>query len=169
MAELNAEEVEKRVAILNRFKELLSQQRDRFRNYLDLLDKQKQDIIQDNAGDLLVHVELEENIVADIYTIQKVIEPLETMYHANFPATSKGDESGKSGILSGEAEELPDLRKALEDLRSEAITRSQRNRDLLSKRLEEIRLEIKALRANPYAMRRSLYSQEDAAFVDIKG
>ena len=63
---LSSEEIQQRVTILKRFRELLSQQRDRFRHYLKALDIQKNVIEKGNPEDLLVHVELEENIVADI-------------------------------------------------------------------------------------------------------
>ena len=160
--ELSKEEVKQRVAILKRFRELLSQQRDRFRQYLEVLDKQKDVIEKGSADDLFVHVELEEKIVGDIFAIQKVIDPLETMYKASFPA-------GNTGTLSGDAREVPSLREALEELQAEAVTRSERNRALLSKRMEELRQEMKTLRTNPYAIHRSSYSLEDAALIDIKG
>jgi len=178
--DLSAAEVERRIAILKRFKELLSQQRDRFRQYLEVLDKQKEVIEKGSAEDLMVHVELEEQIVSDIFTIQKVIDPLEAMYQANFPAgnerspaanTGSGSAAGISApkVVSGEVQEVPSLKAALEELRSEAVIRSGRNRDLLTKRMEELRQEMKALRANSYAIHRSPFSQESAAMVDIKG
>ena len=156
--DLSSEEIKQRVAILKRFRELLSQQRDRFRHYLQALDKQKNVIEAGSAEDLLVHVELEENIVADIFSIQKVIDPLEAMYQDRC--------LGSSAAID---EEVPSLRKALEELRSEAIIRSTRNRDLLSRRMTELRQEIKTLRSNPYIIHRSLFSQESPVLVDIKG
>ena len=157
---LSSEEIQQRVSILKRFRELLSQQRDRFRHYLDALDKQKNVIEKGNAEDLLVHVELEENIVADIFAIQKVIDPLEEMYQARCSNQAAGIDQDQ---------EVPSLRKALEELRSEAIVRSARNRDLLSKRMAQLRQEMKVLRSNPYAIHRSPYSQESPVLVDIKG
>ncbi|MDR2211605.1 MAG: flagellar biosynthesis protein FlgN [Spirochaetaceae bacterium] len=163
---LNSGEVERRVAILKRFRELLSQQRDRFRQYLDVLDKQKNVIEQGNADDLIAHVELEEKIVGDIFAIQKVIDPLEDMYRRIFsPARPMED----TGTLPREIHEVPTLKAALEELKAEAVIRSGRNRELLAKRLEEIRTEMKTLRANPYAIHRSAYSGETASLVDIKG
>ena len=167
--ELSKEEVKRRVAILNRFRELLSQQRDHFRQYLEVLDKQKDVIEKGSADDLVVHVELEEKIVTDIYAIQKVIDPLEALYQASFPAGNAGSAAMNTAVFDGEVRELPDLRKALMELKTEAVARSDRNRELLSKRMEELRQEIKTLRTNPYAIHRSSYSLEGAALVDIKG
>ena len=156
--DINAGELEKRVAILKRFRELLSQQRNRFQEYLTVLDVQKDVIENGNPDDLIVHVELEEKIINDIFSIQKVIDPLEVMYQAAITET-----------LPGEIREVPTLRSALDELRSEAILRSAQNRELLAKRMEELRQEMKALRSNPYAIHRSAFTQESATLVDIKG
>ena len=167
--DLSSAEVERRVAILKRFRELLFQQRDRFRQYLEVLDRQKDVIEKGSADDLIAHVELEEKIVGDIFAIQKVIDPLEDMYRASFPAPALAAMSGEDRGLPSEVREVPGLRAALEELRSEAVIRSEQNRELLARRMEDIRREMKTLRANPYAIHRSPYSQESPALIDIRG
>jgi hypothetical protein len=158
--QLSQKEVNQRTAVLRRFKELLKAQRDRFRAYLEALDRSGEVIEQGTAEDLLRHVELEEKIVADIYSIQKVIDPLEDMYRAarTEPAYSPGGD-GVSGLKS-----------ALEDLRTETAARAERNRELLSKRMTELRNEIKSLRSNPYTRRQPGFSSAGTAGrVDIQG
>jgi hypothetical protein len=156
--ELAPEELSRRVAILRRFRELLQDQRDRFRAYLEVLDKQKDVIEQGDTEALITHVELEERIVADIFSIQKVINPLEDMYRAVY-----------SGI-SPETAEVPDLKSTLENLKTEAIVRSERNKELLLQRMTELRSEIKALRENPFARKSSIYSGAGtASLIDIQG
>jgi hypothetical protein len=173
---LGTAEVERRVAILKRFRELLSQQRNHFRQYLEVLDNQKNIIEQGSADQLIAHVDLEEKIVSDIFAIQKVIDPLEEMYQASLtaaggiPAAIGGIPVGAAGSIGGELPAaIPSLRTTLEELRGEAVIRSKRNRNLLAKRMEELRQEMKNLRANPYAIHRSAFSQESAALIDIKG
>ncbi|HON13979.1 MAG TPA: flagellar export chaperone FlgN [Treponema sp.] len=152
---LTEEELAHRVAILKRFRELLLEQRNRFQEYLVVLDKQRDVIEKGDTDALLSHVELEEKIVSDIFAIQKVIDPLEDLYRASYPERET---------------EVPKLKAALEELKNEAVQRSQRNRDLLSKRMDQLRSEIKTLRNNPFAARRSVYDNSGAAsFVDIKG
>lgn len=152
---LTEEELAHRVAVLKRFRELLLEQRNRFQEYLVVLDKQRDVIEKGDTDALLSHVELEEKIVSDIFAIQKVIDPLEDLYRASYPERET---------------EVPKLKAALEALKNEAVQRSQRNRDLLSKRMEQLRSEIKTLRNNPFAARRSVYDNSGAAsFVDIKG
>ncbi|MDR2900693.1 MAG: flagellar biosynthesis protein FlgN [Treponema sp.] len=152
--DLSSDEVAQRVSILKRFKELLSQQRDKFHEYLSVLDREKDDIESGSAEDLLTHVELEEKIVGNIFSIQKVIDPLEAMYKASFPQRES---------------EVPNLKAALQDLQTEASTRSKRNKDLLSKRMSELRSEIKLMKGNPYAKRPSYTGENSASLIDIKG
>jgi hypothetical protein len=161
-AELSQEELDQRVAVLRRFRTLLAEQRDRFRTYLAELDKQKDLIESGSAEELIAHVELEEKIVADIFAIQKVIDPLDEMYHAISPAA----------LSRGAGSEVQGLKSALEGLKKEAVVRSSRNKDLLSHRMAEIREEMKALRANPYLSggygKRSAFAPAPA-LVDITG
>ena len=159
-APVNENEVQRRVAILKRFRELLTEQRNRFRNYLVVLDKQQLSIESANTEEILSHVDLEEKIVADIFSIQKVIDPLEAMYHASTSAEDR--------LQDG----IPSLKGMLEDLKREAIVRSSYNRDLLSSRIAEIRSEINTLRNNPFitSSRKPVYNNFNAAsLVDIKG
>jgi len=156
-------ELAQRVSVLKRFKILLTQQRDRFKSYLDLLDKQQNVIESGSAEDLLAYVEIEEKIVADIFSIQKVIDPLEEMYYKVTSTVKPAESTDKS-------DEVPGLKASLEKLQSEAIIRSTKNKELLSKRMVELRSEIKALRNNPYAAKRSGFADTNSAsLIDLKG
>jgi hypothetical protein len=164
--DIDSAELAQRVAILKRFKTLLAQQRDRFRNYLDLLDKQQNVIESGSAEDLLTYVEIEEKIVADIFSIQKVIDPLEEMYYS----IAAGHGVEKTSVKSESSDEVPGLKASLEKLQSEAIMRSTKNKELLSKRMLELRSEIKALRNNPYAAKRTGFNDTNtASLIDLKG
>ena len=150
-------ELAQRVAIVKRFRELLVKQREHFDNYLAVLDKQQGVIVSSNAEELLAHVELEEQIVADILSIQKVIDPLESMYRAAAPGALGDDD-------------VPAIKSALEQLKTQAITRSNQNRALLSDRIAGIRSEIRALRNNPFSAGRSMYQAANtASLIDIRG
>jgi len=154
MAAISPDELKQRVAVIKRFKELLKTQRDRFSAYLETLDRQKDVIEQGSADDLLLHVELEEKIVADIFSMQKVIDPLEKMYH--------------SAEKNADKEEVSSLKEALDSLKAEAVVRSERNRELLTKRMAELRADIKTLRNNPYA-RRVNPNTVTPTQIDLKG
>ena len=174
MAEISPGELKQRVAVIKRFKELLKTQRDRFNAYLETLDRQKDIIETGSADDLLRHVELEEKIVTDIFSIQKVIEPLEKMYYsAKSSGAAKSAALPKSALLpkeeahSGDAE-VSSLKEALDGLKAEAVIRSGRNRELLSRRMSELRSEIKTARSNPYA-RRTSESTAKSTLIDLNG
>ncbi|MCL2277197.1 MAG: flagellar export chaperone FlgN [Treponema sp.] len=167
-AEINPAELAQRVAVLKRFKILLTQQRDRFKAYLDILDKQQNVIESGSAEDLLSYVEIEEKIVADIFSIQKVIDPLEEMYYSVVSPASQKTSSAR-GTESDDSE-VPSLKASLDKLQNEAVVRSAKNKELLSKRMLELRSEIKALRNNPYAKGNNIYKNPNAPLiVDIKG
>ena len=166
--EISSAELAQRVAVLKRFKTLLSQQRDRFNSYLNLLEKQQSVIETGSAEDLLTYVEIEEKIVADIFSIQKVIDPLEEMYYS----VISGQNPGAIPVRSENSDEVPGLKASLEKLKSEAVMRSTKNKELLSKRMLELRAEIKTLRNNPYTagVRRSSFGDTNkASLVDIQG
>ena len=173
--EISQKELSQRVAVLKRFKELLKAQRDRFHAYLDALDKQKDVIERGTAEELLNHVELEEKIVADIFSIQKVIDPIEEMYHSIALEIPGGHTHKEAGAVSktvqagGKADEdVSGLKKALESLKSEAVVRSEQNRDLLAKRMAELRSEIKSLKNNVYS-RRNVNISPRPSQIDIRG
>ena len=168
MADIDSRELAQRVAVLKRFKTLLSQQRERFRSYLDLLEKQQTVIESGSVENLLSYVEIEEKIVADIFSIQKVIDPLEEMYYAVVgPDMQKIPEDAD---ISAQ-DEVPGLKASLEKLKSEAVMRSTKNKELLSKRMLELREEIKSLRNNPYASKqRGAFSNTNMpSLIDIEG
>jgi len=166
---ISPSELSHRVAVLKRFKELLKAQRDRFQTYLHALDRQK-DVIQSGTTDeLLQYVELEEKIVKDIFSIQKVIDPLEEMYQSTRMDTLlPGSDRLKSGGLQSESGEVASLKEALDNLKTEAVYRSERNRELLAKRMAELRSEIKSLK-NQYPRRRPDNNSPAPSLVDLKG
>jgi hypothetical protein len=157
VAPIDADELAQRVALLRRFRELLIRQKEHFQGYVAALEKQQAVIESGSAEELLAHVELEEQIVADIFSLQKVIDPLEDMYQAAIPFPP--------------ADDVPALKSALENLKNQAATQSAHNRVLLSSRMAEIRAEITSLRNNPFASQaRSMYQNSvSASLVDISG
>jgi len=177
-ADIDSAELAQRVAVLKRFKTLLTQQRDRFRSYLDLLDKQQGIIESGSAEDLLSYVEIEEKIVADIFSIQKVIDPLEEMYYSITGSKSGIDTRidyrsvNESTQNDSTKDDVPSLKASLENLKSEAVIRSTKNKELLSQRMLELRNEITTLRNNPYVInnKRSTYGGVNtSSMVNLQG
>jgi hypothetical protein len=150
-----AEGLEQRVAVLRRFKELLAQQREKFERYLVVLDHEHSDIESGDVDRLVAHVDLEAQIVSEIFTFQKVIDPLEDLYRAAYP--------------SAEVEDVSSIKSALMGLRTEVSSRNAENRRLLKRRMELLRGEIAGFR-NPLAARKSVFaSGGEGGLVNIEG
>jgi len=148
-----------RVAVLKRFRRLLLQQRDRFNGYADLLERQEAAIASGSGDSILAHAELESRIVEDIFAIQRVIDPLEEMYRA---VARPG--SGDDGI--------PELKVSLDRMRDHVREHSEKNRRLLSRRMDGLRAELDVLKDNPFlrSARRQGYSGGvTASLLDMEG
>jgi len=153
-------ELERRTAILRRFRELLVDQRNKFEKYLNVLDHEKGDIESGDVDKLVAHVELEESIVSEIYTFQKVIDPLEDLYRAAYPPGSEG---------APQSHDIPAIKGALVELRTEVLKRNEENRTLLKRRMEILRGEMMSLRG-PLSVKRSVYAEQGSgSILDIKG
>jgi len=152
---LSKQELDERVAVLKRFRELLVRQREKFSDYMSLLERQRADIEKGDVDALVSHVELEQSIVSEIFSVQKVIDPLEDMYRASYHGA--------------EPEGITELRSTLSTLKDEVVARNSENRALLKQRMEMLRHEIISVN-NPYSKRRSVYSSPaEPTALDIKG
>ena len=105
---------------------------------------------------LAAHVELEEAIVSEIFTFQKVIDPLEQIYRAAYPA-------------AGQDPELPALRGTLEELRREVLRRNAENRALLKRKMELVPSRDSRLPQSPLLALLRLRRQGEGSLVDIQG
>lgn len=149
--ELTKTEIDERVAILKRFKALLEQQRAKFREYLRVLESQQDKIELDDGDSLVAHAELEQQIVSNISCLQKVIEPMQSMYNA---VSSGGLISGddKAGVQKMQAE--------LSSLQEKVLAQNAKNRELLKNHIELIKEQLVNIKkSNPYVGKRSVYAQ----------
>ncbi len=145
MEEISEQELEERVALLKKFRSLLQEQRDKFREYLNVLEKQENSITTENADALLAHTELEQQVVSNIMNLQKVIVPMSDLYKA------RGGDKRDESIVS--------LQNDLSNLQTQVLAQNKRNRDLLRSHIDSIRTQIASFR-NPYKNRRSIYAEK---------
>lgn len=148
MEEISEKELEERVALLKKFRGLLQQQRDKFREYLNVLEKQENSIANEDADALLAHTELEQEVVSNIMNLQKVIVPMSDLYKA------RGGDQKEETIAS--------LQSDLSALQNQVLAQNKRNRDLLRSHIDSIRTQIASFR-NPYKSRRSIYAEKSGA------
>lgn len=144
------EQTDQKVAVLKRLREMLVRQREKFGAYLELLEQEEHSIRSGNSDRLIAQVEMERSIIADIFTLKKVIAPLETLYQAAYPGTENT---------------IPRMKATLETMNAEVIAHNAHNRALLRDRMEELRKEIGALRAWPRDA--SPYAEVVPRMVDI--
>ena len=159
---ISEEELEERVALLKRFKELLEKQRQKFRDYLNVLEKQAEVIKTEDTEALLIHTEIEQQIVANISNLQKVIQPIEEMY---VNARLDSSDENYSEII-----EIPTLKTDLAKLQKEVLEQNEANRNLLKTQMESLRQKIEGIK-NPYRYNKSIYSKTEntASIISIEG
>lgn len=151
---LSRQEIDQRVAVLKRFKALLQEQRKKISDYLVVLETQERSINEENIDALVHHTELEQSIIGDIFTIQKVIDPIEEMYRLGMP--DKDDT------------EVVRLKSDLNKLQSQVIDQNQKNRELLQSRMADLRQEMISINPN-YSYTAKAFSKQEAvsSLVDI--
>ena len=153
---LSTEEFDERVAILRRFRMLLETQRNTFREYLTVLEKQQLKIEADDSEALMAHAELETQIVANISNLQKVIKPLQLMYESNNAATTVA-----TAVTKQEDADVEKMQLELAELQQRVLAQNEHNRMLLKAQLSRLRTQLTDLSLkNPYRGRRSVYAEK---------
>lgn len=145
MAEISQEELNERIALLKKFRSLLLQQREKFQEYLTVLEKQETSIESENSEKLLAHTELEQQVVSNIMNLQKVIVPMSELY--------------KERGAHLEEESVVAIQKDLNDLQQKVLEQNAKNRELLKAHIVQIRSQISSLK-NPYKNNRSIYAEK---------
>ena len=159
MAEITNEEVEERIAVLKRLRFLLEEQRNKFKEYLTVLEKQQTSIDTEDSEALIKHSELEQQIVKNISNLQKVIVPMNKMYKTI---------AKTSNNLENPDAEISKIQNELADLQQKVLAQNKINRDLLRVHLENIKRQIANFN-NPYKNSKSVYTKTEnvAKFVEI--
>ena len=145
---LTQEELDERIAILRRFRSVLEQQRESFQQYLNVLEKQENQINLKNADEIMEHSELEAKIVSNINSLQKVIVPLQQMYQNSTKSYTEEQ------LISVET-----IQNDLNKLQQDVLVQNQKNRDLLKTQMNQLRTQIAQFQ-NPYKNIKSVYAQK---------
>lgn len=145
MEQITQEELNERIALLRKFKMVLMQQREKFRQYLEVLEKQETSIETENSETLLSHTELEQQVVANIMNLQKVIVPMSKLYK------ERGVNIEDASVIA--------IQKDLDDLQKQVLAQNEKNRELLKSHIVQIRKQIATLK-NPYKVAHSVYAEK---------
>ena len=150
--ELTKEELDERIAILKRFRQLLEQQRNKFQEYLQVLESQEGKIEIEDGDSIVAHTELENQIVKNLASLQKVIVPMQGMYKAIMPKVS-----------SAENASVEQLQLDLANLQKQVLAQNERNRNLLQSQMNKIKNQLGNINLrNPYRGRSSIYAEKTA-------
>ena len=150
--ELSKEELDERVAILKRFRKLLEQQRNKFQEYLMVLESQEGKITEENTDSIMAHTELENQIVKNLASLQKVIVPMQGMYNAIMPGVPVADNA-----------KVEQLQLDLANLQKQVLAQNERNRSLLQSQMNRIKNQLGGMNLmNPYRGRSSVYAEKTA-------
>ena len=111
----------------------------------------------------MVHTEIEQQIVANISSLQKVIQPIEEMY------IKAGLDSEDDGFYQYKIE-IPTLKTDLAKLQQEVLEQNNKNRELLKTQMASLRQRIEGIK-NPYRFNKSIYSSTEntASIISIEG
>lgn len=158
MEEITQEELNERVEILKKLRALLEMQRNKFREYLKVLEQQEHSIETENSEALIMHTELEQEVVKGIANLQKVIIPMSELYKSS---------SSSDGNISDSA--VNELQIDLSTLQNKVLAQNEKNRELLRTHMTQIKTQIEQFK-NPYRNVKSVYAQKVTAgnFVEVE-
>lgn len=158
MEEITQEELNERVEILKKLRALLEMQRNKFREYLKVLEQQEHSIETENSEALIMHTELEQEVVKGIANLQKVIIPMSELYKSS---------SSSDGNISDST--VNELQKDLSTLQNKVLAQNEKNRELLRTHMTQIKTQIEQFK-NPYRNVKSVYAQKVTAgnFVEVE-
>ncbi len=107
---------EQKVSVLQKLRGRLIEQRERFMQYLGLLDQEQAAVERGDIERLQQQLDTEQLIVSEIDSFQRAIEPLEELYNRAYPRREL---------------EIPPLRSALQSVQRQVREKVQRNARLL--------------------------------------
>lgn len=139
---ITQDELSERIAIVRRFRAVLEEQRDKFREYLNVLERQHAKIEAGDAESTEIHSRLQERIVMSIGELQKVAAPMEALYKKTHASDSY----------------IPEIKSELLALRKKVGAQNLLNQELLRLKIGDVQKEIVAFR-NPYRNVRSVYEK----------
>lgn len=146
---LTQKELDERIAILKRYRALLEQQRNKFQEYLAVLEKQSDAITSRNAEHASMHAQIEDQLVSQLANLQKVISPMEKLYEEKHVST-----------MSFGNDPIPELKNELNRLKERVLMQNIQNREMIQERLIETKPLVQNFR-NPYSKARSIFAHQD--------
>lgn len=121
-----------RIAVIRRLKSLLEEQRDKFGEYLELLERESQAISRRDTAALMGQVEHERRVVQAIVSFNRIIGPIQEVYLSLYPERNNDIES---------------LKAAVDRMRDDVVKKNEANRVLLRARMNELKDRVESLKS----------------------
>lgn len=138
--------------IAKKIRKTLFEQKAKLEDYVILLEKEAEDIVNKDPDKLIAHINLEKNILTDLSMLKKVINPLQVIY-LNSPY--KKDNS------------IIDLENSIDKLTNQIKEKSGKNKEQLETSLDQVKTELKGIRKK--GITNSSYNNVESRLVDIRG
>lgn len=145
-------ELDQRIAILRRYRKMLELQRQRFQDYLTLLDVREQAVKESAYEKLEDYAVQEQQVIKGILAVQKCIKPLAELY--------------KKVVPEG-APEIDELSRRLKSLHKKVLARNEESRDILKVQADLLKAELNKIQTK--GKRSSLYNVPEPRILDIQG
>jgi len=139
--------------LAKKIRENLILQKNKLEDYLKVLDKEDSDIIEKDPDKLLEHINLEKNIIEELFSFKKILEPLETMYN---DSPYKKEES------------ITNLKSSLDKLTGQITSKSKDNSIALENVLNKMKVDLKNINSKN-KFNKTGYETTESRFLDITG
>lgn len=134
--------------LVKKIRENLLLQKEKLENYLQILEKEESDIVEKDVDKLLEHIKIEQNIIEELNSFKKILDPLEKFY---FQLPYKKEET------------IFKLKDTIGSLSSKIKDKSENNRKMLEIELSKVRVELNTSKF------KNLYEKNTPKFIDING
>jgi len=135
-----------------RIRNNLLEQKKRLEDYLFVLDKEHEDISIEDPDKLIEHINLEKNIINELISFRKILDPLEIIYY---------------GSPYKKDSEILNMKNKVDSLVDKVKVKSKENKEKLTTVLEKIKIDIKELKKK--GLVNTVYNNVDSKILDLIG
>jgi len=138
--------------LAKRIRENLLSQKEKLQNYLAILEMEESDIKSQDADRLIRHIEAEKNIIDELNSFKKILDPLEVIY-SNSPY--KKDSA------------IAELKNGIKKLSTQVAIKSEKNKEILDTVIKGVKLNLKNKQKLNVGV--NSYKRVESHYIDISG
>lgn len=127
-------------------------QKKRLEEYLSVLEKEEDDILKEDPDKLIAHINLERNIINELTSFRKILDPLEVIY---YQSPYKKDNH------------IEKMKKTVDSLVNRVQVKAHNNKEKLNTAMVNIKNNMKEIKKK--VLTKSVYNNVDSVMLDING